>query len=189
MSSSAYVFPYNPDAQVTVNGVDINALWATTPAGESPPKAGTTRTFFNTPPSKVTTLSSLGEKFASKQSNAKRELIRKSIGTAVKDLKAIDGIKELAIDSSVDPHAAGKYLLTFQPALISYFGAAVAAHLALYKFSLKTSPPSRFNPYLKEPIPEKISISPLQDSKEWERGTVYANAQNLARTVCRMSVI
>jgi aminopeptidase len=193
MSSSAYIFPYNPDAKAdthaTVAGVDVNALWASTPAGESPPKVGTTRTFFNTPPSKVTTLSSLGDKFASKPSDAKRELIRKSIGNAVKDLKAIDGIKELAIDPSADPHAAGKCVLIFQPALISYFGAAVAAHLALYKFSLKTSPPSRFNPNLKEPIPEKISISPLQTSKEWERGTVYANAQNLARTVCRMSII
>ena len=112
MSSSAYIFPYNPDAKAdthaTVTGIDVNALWASTPAGESPPKVGTTRTFFNTPPSKVTTLSSLGDKFASKPSDAKRELIRKSIGSAVKDLKAIDGIKELAIDPSADPHAAGK---------------------------------------------------------------------------------
>ena len=111
-SSSAYILPYNPDPnasiQVDVPGIDVNALWATTPAGESAPKLGTTRTFFNTPPSNVTTLSSLGEKFASKQPDAKREAIRKSIGSAVKDLKAIDGIKELVIDASPDPHAAGR---------------------------------------------------------------------------------
>ena len=110
--SSAYIIPYNPDpqasAKVYVPGVDVNALWATTPAGDSPPKVGTTRTFFNTPSSKTTTLSSLGDKFASKKPNAKRELIRRSIGSAVKDLKAMDGIKDLVIEASADPHAAGK---------------------------------------------------------------------------------
>lgn len=59
---------------------------------------------------------------------------------------------------------------------------AVAAHLAQYKFSLKT-PDSRFNPNLKEPIPEKLKFTPSEGSKEWERGAVYAKAQNMARTV------
>jgi cytosol aminopeptidase len=61
---------------------------------------------------------------------------------------------------------------------------AVAAHLARYGFTLKTSPPSRFNPNLKEPLPEKFSISALKESEEWQRGVTYANAQNFARTVC-----
>lgn len=61
---------------------------------------------------------------------------------------------------------------------------AVAAHLALYNFTLKTSPPSAFKPDLKEPIPDKLSFKPIQGSKEWERGVVYAQSQNLARTVC-----
>ena len=61
---------------------------------------------------------------------------------------------------------------------------AVAAHLALYKFTLKTSPPSRFNPNSKEPLSEKLDFSPLQRTEEWDRGVVYAQAQNLARTVC-----
>lgn len=60
---------------------------------------------------------------------------------------------------------------------------AVAAYLSLFKFTLKTSPPSRFNPNLKEPIPEKLSLAPLEKSKEWDTGVVYAEAQNLARTV------
>jgi hypothetical protein len=61
---------------------------------------------------------------------------------------------------------------------------AVAAHLALYKFTLKTSPsPSRFDPNLAEPLPEKLEFSPLQESQEWDRGVIYAQAQNLARTV------
>jgi len=63
-------------------------------------------------------------------------------------------------------------------------GLAVAAHLAQYAFTLKTSPkPSRFDPRLKEPIPEKLSFSPLEESKEWDRGVIYGQSQNLARTV------
>ena len=59
----------------------------------------------------------------------------------------------------------------------------MAAHLALYSFTLKTSPPSRFDPNQTEVISEKISLAPLQGSKEWDRGVIYAQAQNLARTV------
>jgi aminopeptidase len=55
--------------------------------------------------------------------------------------------------------------------------------LALYSFTLKTDPPSAFNPNLKEPIPPKIALKPLSASPEWDQGVVYAKAQNLARTV------
>ncbi|KAJ3507952.1 hypothetical protein NLJ89_g6018 [Agrocybe chaxingu] len=140
-----------------------------TPQGEKPAKAGTTRTFFNTPASKVTALTSLGEGFATKKADAKREVVRKSVGSAVKELKGYEGLREVAVDASADPHAA-----------------AVAAHLALYKFTLKTSPPSRFDPNLAEPVPEKLTFTPLQASKEWERGVVYAQSQNLARTLMEL---
>ncbi|KAG5639647.1 hypothetical protein H0H81_008808 [Sphagnurus paluster] len=167
MSSSAYVVPFDhttiPDL---VEGVDVAQLWAKTPQGEKAPLVGTTRTFFNTPESKVTTISSLGEKFTSKSLNVKKELVRKSVGAAVKDLKAIEGITDVAVDASADPHAA-----------------AVAAYLALYKFTLKTTPPSPFNPSLTEPLPERLNFTPLQASKEWDRGVVYAKAQNFARTI------
>ena len=59
----------------------------------------------------------------------------------------------------------------------------MAAHLALYSFTLKTSPPSRFDPNQTAVIPENFTLAPLQESKEWERGVIYAQAQNLARTV------
>lgn len=58
---------------------------------------------------------------------------------------------------------------------------AVAAHLAEYKFNLKTDPPSRFKPGSK--VDKEITFEPLERSKEWDRGVVYAEAQNLARTV------
>ena len=60
---------------------------------------------------------------------------------------------------------------------------AVGGHLARYKFTLKTSPPSRFDPNLEQPTPESLALQPLQPSKEWDIGVKYAEAQNWARTV------
>ena len=60
---------------------------------------------------------------------------------------------------------------------------AVAAHLALYKFNLKTDPPSAFKPDLKEVIPDQFTFKPLAASKEWDAGVIAAKAQNFARTV------
>ncbi|EKM84388.1 hypothetical protein AGABI1DRAFT_82052 [Agaricus bisporus var. burnettii JB137-S8] len=173
MSSSAYLLPFDLSAeQKPVQGtkdVVAQALWSSTPSGDKPPKVGTTRTFFNHPNGMTTTISSLGDKFQDKKGNERRELVRKAVGSGIKDLKAYDGVKEVAVDASADPHAA-----------------AVAAHLALYKFSLKTTPPDRFNPNNKEAVPEKLSIKPLEQSKEWETGRVYAEAQNWARTLMEL---
>ena len=60
---------------------------------------------------------------------------------------------------------------------------AVGAHLALYHFTLKTKTPSPFDPRLTQPLPEKLHLSSLSPSQEWDTGVVYAQAQNLARTV------
>ncbi|KAF9528163.1 cytosol aminopeptidase family, catalytic domain-containing protein [Crepidotus variabilis] len=170
MSASAYIFPYDHKTSGKVaEEVDPAQLWSTTPQGDKPPKVGTTRTFYNTPTSKVTTVSSLGDGFAFKSGDQRREIIRKAVGSAVRDLRNLEGLKTVAIDASADPHAA-----------------AVAAHLAQYKFTLKTSPPSRFNPNLKEPTPEKLSFTPLKESPEWDRGLIYAQAQNLARTLMEL---
>ncbi|KAF8195057.1 leucine aminopeptidase [Pholiota molesta] len=168
-STSAYILSYDPKASAKppqVAGVDAPTLWALTPGADKPPKVAATRTFFNTPAGKVTAVTSIGDAFASKKAEEKREIVRRSIATAVKDLKSYDGLGEVAIDASVDPHAA-----------------AVAANLALYKFTLKTSPPSAFNPNLTEPIAPKLTFTPLEASQEWNRGVVYAEAQNLARTL------
>ena len=70
----------------------------------------------------------------------------------------------------------------------SYF-IAVAAHLAVYNFHLKTTPPSRFNPNNTESLPEKLTFRPIRSTinaeelNRWDEGVVYAYAQNLARTV------
>jgi hypothetical protein len=60
---------------------------------------------------------------------------------------------------------------------------AVAAHLAKYKFTLKTSAPSPYKPGNEKTVPQELSFQPIQSSKGWETGVVYADAQNLARTV------
>ena len=72
-------------------------------------------------------------------------------------------------------------------------GSAVAAYLAQYKFNLKTSPSSKFKANAVNQTTENLvfeeyksqSDSTQKDtSKEWDNGTIYARAQNMARTVC-----
>lgn len=167
MATSAYILPHQPGttATPTVPGVNKPELLSKLPKSEKPPKVGDTRIFYDTPHSKITALVSLGDKFASKQSNERRELVRRAVGSAVKEIRDLDGVNRAEIDASTDPHAA-----------------AVGAHLAKYKFTLKTSPPSRFNPNLKEPIPEPLTLEPFESSKEWDVGVKYAEAQNWAKT-------
>ncbi|KIY65934.1 hypothetical protein CYLTODRAFT_423874 [Cylindrobasidium torrendii FP15055 ss-10] len=143
-------------------------LWATLPSGDKPAKVGTTHVFYQSP-EELTTLTSLGGDFAKETGNARRETVRKAVGSAVKAIRGIEGVKNVKIDASQDAHAS-----------------AVAAILANYSFTLKTTPPSRFNPNLKEPIPEKLTFSPEQPSKEWDEGVLTAEAQNFARTLMEM---
>ena len=51
----------------------------------------------------------LGRGVCTKKSEVKRELVRKSVGSAVKKLKAYDGLKDLLVDASANPHAAGVF--------------------------------------------------------------------------------
>lgn len=113
MSATAYIIPFDPKSSSAqaVKGVDSAKLWASVPQDKCPP-AGTTRVFFNTPGSDVTALTSLGEGFSSKKTEVKREIVRKSVGNAVKDIKKLGAnVKDVAIDASTDPHAAGMYLV------------------------------------------------------------------------------
>ncbi|KII93026.1 hypothetical protein PLICRDRAFT_35203 [Plicaturopsis crispa FD-325 SS-3] len=170
MSSTAYILPIDPASPSTkaVPSLDSARLWAS--AAPPKPKVGTTRIFYGAPAEKTTALVSLGDGFSAKKGDARREIVRKAVGSAVKEIKGLGGnVKDVSIDASADPHAA-----------------AVAAHLALYKFSLKTSPPSAFKPDLKEPIPHALTFTPLEKSTQWDTGVVYAEAQNLARTLMEL---
>ncbi|KAF8992882.1 hypothetical protein BDQ17DRAFT_1432083 [Cyathus striatus] len=178
-TTKAFVFPLDPAAaSSTKQGVNPTELWAKTPQGEKPAPVATVRTFYDTPSGSggVVALSSLGELYAkgNTKENAKRELVRKAVGAAVKQVKELEGVKEVGVDVAGDAHAA-----------------AVAAHLAQYKFTLKTSPnPSPFSTVKPAKDEKKLAFKPLEVSAEakkaWETGVVYAESQNLARTLMEL---
>ena len=116
-STSVFILPIDPKSQVStraVSDIDPVKLWSTTPVGSKAPKVGSTRVFYNTPAKEginVTAVVSLGEGFDKKQGNARRELVRKAVGSGVKQVKDLgDGTKKVSVDASTDPHAAGMIL-------------------------------------------------------------------------------
>ena len=191
MATSAYIIPHQPGATATatatptVSGVDQLNLLSKLPKSEKPPKVGDTKIFYDTPAGKVTALVSLGDGFVSKTSNEQRELVRRAVGSAVKEIRNLDGVDRAEIDASTDPHAAGEYpcQITIQPTVLITPYLAVGAYLARYKFTLKTSSPSQFDPNLKQPIPESLALEPLEPHPGWKSGVKYAEAQNWAKTV------
>ncbi|KAI8998882.1 cytosol aminopeptidase family, catalytic domain-containing protein [Trametes punicea] len=171
--ATIYVLPVDPSAPSAPAAAQVDAaqLWQSTPDSAKPPKAGTTHLFYGAPrPGEITALASLGDKFAQKKGDARREVVRKVVASAVKKVRDLgEGVRgrNVLVDASADPHAA-----------------AVGAHLAAYKFTLQTKPaPSPFDPRLSEELPAKLKLSPLTADKEWEVGVTYAKAQNLARTL------
>jgi aminopeptidase len=56
---------------------------------------------------------SLGEGFDGKTGDARRELVRKAVGSGVKQAKELgDGAKDIIVDASTDAHAAGQQSLS-----------------------------------------------------------------------------
>ncbi|KAI0713970.1 cytosol aminopeptidase family, catalytic domain-containing protein [Earliella scabrosa] len=167
--SNIYLLPVDPSATSASAAAPVDAakLWQLTPSAKSKPaKVGTTHVFYG---DKITALSSLGDKFEKKKGDERREVVRKAVAGGVKTVRALGESVEgsnVVVDASVDPHAV-----------------AVGAHLALYHFTLKTKPTSAFDPRLTQPLPDKLSLSPLAPAADWDLGVVYANAQNLARTL------
>ncbi|KAL1749280.1 cytosol aminopeptidase family, catalytic domain-containing protein [Schizophyllum fasciatum] len=167
MSTHAHIVPYDPEKPATA---DAARLWATAYRAEKAPKVGTARTFYGAgPDGGHAVVSALGAGFAKEGADARKERVRKAVGAAVKSVKGLEDLSKLTIDAAGEPQAA-----------------AAAAHLALYKFSLKTSPPSPFAPGGAVPVPEKVEIVPSEASEEWARGVVIARAQNLARTLMEL---
>ncbi|THH09685.1 hypothetical protein EW146_g8613 [Bondarzewia mesenterica] len=177
-STAVFILPVDPKGQAgsqVVPNVDPLKLWSTTPAGSKAPKTGSTRIFYNTPAGEqstnVTAVVSLGEGFDKKKGDARKEIVRKAVGSGVKQVKELgDGEKK-----SPSMHRPILMLLV-----------SVAAYLADYKFTLKTSPPSSFKPNSEEAVSENVSYEPLQGSKEWDTGVIYAKAQNFARTLMEL---
>ncbi|KAG1750118.1 hypothetical protein EDB19DRAFT_1904373 [Suillus lakei] len=91
--------------------------------------------------------------------------------------------KNPAGNAAPDVNPVTLWSLLPQPQKPAKVAQAVAAHLALYNFSLKASPPSAFDPRGTADVSNTLDISMNASSPDWDRGIVYANAQNLARTV------
>ena len=117
--SSIYVLPLDPAAQQSAPVADVSPseLWSLTPsaAASKPASVGTTHVFYGTPhtdKTNLTVVTSLGEGFEKKTGDARREIVRKAIGSAVKKAKAQgEGAKQrtIRVDAALDPHAAGEY--------------------------------------------------------------------------------
>ena len=108
--SSIYVLPVDPAAPAAAASAPVDAatLWKSVPAAPKPPKAGTTHVFYG---EHLAAVSSLGDRFASKKGNERREVVRTSVGSAVKKVRDMgEGIKgsDVFVDASADPHAAGQ---------------------------------------------------------------------------------
>ncbi len=111
MSTTARVVPHNLSSS--------SELWESAPSGEKPAKVGTTRIFYKTAPEELTALSSLGEGFENKNGNVKKELVRKAVGSAVKAIKDLDGVKTVKVDATHDAHASGMCSALYIPPLLS----------------------------------------------------------------------
>jgi len=85
MSSKAYIIPVDPKnpAENAAPGVDPASTRASLPHGQTPAKVGTSHLFYGTPRQDVTALVSLGDGFESKTGDARREIVRKAIGSGV----------------------------------------------------------------------------------------------------------
>nr|GAT48665.1 leucine aminopeptidase [Mycena chlorophos] len=154
MSTTAKIHVFDPTKPASAAA----ALWPA--AASKHPKASATRVVFSAEDDSVTALASLGPDFGAKMGHARREVVRRAVGSAMKQVAALEDVNEVLVDGEADPHAA-----------------AVAAHLAAYRFTLKTSGPKRV---------EASAIKALESSAEWDRGVVYGEAQNLARTLMEL---
>ena len=114
MSSKGYIIPVDPKnpAGNAAPGVDPASMWASLPQVQKPAKVGTSHLFYGTPKQDVTTLVSLGDGSESKTGDARREIVRKAIGSGVKSVNGLgDGISETVVHASADPHVSVRYSL------------------------------------------------------------------------------
>lgn len=189
-SPTVFVVPIDPSSvsdSSAVEGLSPSKLWKTLPASKAskPAKAGMTHVLFNTPPEQIIALSSLGPAFSKKQTptDSRRECVRTAVGSAVQQVKAFgDGIhgQTVGVDLSAVPDSDAHWR-----------AASEAAYLASYDFDLKTTP---LSPHFQaEATPsDKLSFAPVartlseQMKQAWDEGKIYAEAQNLARTLMEL---
>lgn len=97
--------------------ISADKLWA---SARPKNKVGEAKLFYNQVqgnPEALTALVSLGDGFDNKAENDKREAVRRAVGNGIRQLRDA-GATTVAVDDSVDPHAAGVYLY---PGLVPEF--------------------------------------------------------------------
>ncbi|KAG0692631.1 cytosol aminopeptidase family, catalytic domain-containing protein [Suillus ampliporus] len=161
MSSKAYIVPVDPQhpAGNAAPGVNPATLWSSLPQAQKPAKVGTSHLFYGTPALDVTALVSLGEGFDSKSGDARREIVRKAVGSGVKSVKGLgDGVSEA-------------------PSLLTWRYTTLRSKRRLRRRSTLGAQAG---------VPKKLNISTNISSADWDRGVIYADAQNFARTLMEM---
>ncbi|EJD02539.1 leucine aminopeptidase [Fomitiporia mediterranea MF3/22] len=170
-SPDAYLSFVHPDQSTSQkeNSKAAHRLWSTSRTSDST-KPLDSRLIFGDDNS-IKSIVSLGDSssFSKKPLHARREVIRKAAGkgiTNIRDVALSAGVKTVQVDAGGDP--------------ADVHAAAVGAKLGLHAFTLKTG---------KDMNPGKdITLLPSQssDTDAWTRGTVYAEAQILARELMEL---
>ncbi|KLO07529.1 leucine aminopeptidase [Schizopora paradoxa] len=160
--------PTNPSHHV--GNLDVGKQWASARTAGSK-KALESRVVYGQD-GEVAALVSVGADIAKKEALARREAVRRAAG------KGVGLLRELAADGNA---ARVKEVgVSLAGAEEDWHAAAVGAKLALRTFTLKTkkdADPSR-----------EISVIPAESNakEEWTRGSIYAEAQILARELMEL---
>jgi hypothetical protein len=160
------------------SSLNARALWSSTRAKSD--KALETRLFHQeTGP----TLSFVALGKEEPNENARREAARKAVATGVKAARDAGARTIGIVSDKISAHDAGKqcFLAPARADVLTLLS-AVASKLALFKFTLQTKE--------EDPIPsvEFVSQPSHSESKvDWHSGSLYAEGQNLAREVCRVT--
>ena len=181
---NSYLLPLDPEAPPTPANASgsllADALTQWTRSTPAKAKSNTLRTFYDENGDSLTFVSLGLEK---DRKVPLLEAIRTAVGKGVRAVAAEDQ-ETAAVNVGVHghPHAACEFVttLSWKRTQKACYCAAVAAHLARYKFTLKSGERS--------PEPTLQPFGPAStdsvDGLTWETGRIYAEAQNLARTVC-----
>lgn len=186
--ATSFVYPLYHEQAITVkneNSVDVNTLWKK--ANAKSEKALENRTFFTGNEGESATVVAVGKAASSKavDSVERKEALRKAVGTGFTKAKE-NGAEEInVVVEENEAHDAGQFLkisVGREWCSDSCWIPAVAAFLAMYNFTLKTKE-QPLDPSVKPAFPHEKKTDPA--TLDWETGVIYAEAQNLARTVRR----
>ncbi|KZT41452.1 hypothetical protein SISSUDRAFT_1059392 [Sistotremastrum suecicum HHB10207 ss-3] len=139
--------------------VDVKSLWASARTDNAKPN--TTRTFYEK--EQIVSVVSLGSQLSKKSTDARNEALRAAVGTGVKSLLEA-GAKHIGVASTQNEHVA-----------------AEGALLGAFDFTLKTGKDGK-----QATVPISSTNSENGSRLNWNTGSIYASAQNLARELAEL---